>query len=51
MWSCSQRYIDLLYVATHNEVVHDYDAVSTLDPWMTTILLRIKKTIDSEELR
>jgi hypothetical protein len=32
-------------------VVSEYDSVSTLDPWMTTILLRIKKTLDSSELR
>lgn len=38
-------------VEQFTKVVHDYDAVSTLDPWMTTILLRIKKTIDSDELR
>jgi len=38
-------------VELFTKVVHDYDAVSTLDPWMTSILLRVKKTIDSSELR
>eukprot|EP00051_Salpingoeca_urceolata_P032398 m.15523 g.15523 ORF g.15523 m.15523 type:complete len:289 (+) comp5042_c0_seq1:319-1185(+) len=30
--------------------VQEYDAVSPLDPWYTTILLRIKKTIDNDDL-
>eukprot|EP00048_Salpingoeca_helianthica_P014447 m.221737 g.221737 ORF g.221737 m.221737 type:complete len:365 (-) comp15874_c0_seq1:325-1419(-) len=38
-------------VEEFTRVVGEYDAVSTLDPWMTTILLRIKKTLDSSELR
>ena len=32
------------------QVVAEYDAVQTLDAWMTTILLRIKKDIDSDEI-
>lgn len=33
--------------------VKEYDAISRLDQWLTTMLLRIKKTIqgDEEDLR
>ena len=31
-------------------VVADYDSVSPLDPWMTTILLRIKRQIAGDKI-
>ena len=30
------------------EAVRDYDSISRLDGWYTTMMLRIKKTIDGE---
>jgi hypothetical protein len=30
--------------------VAEYDAVQTLDSWMTSILLRIKKDVEGDEL-
>ncbi|OWF34555.1 Alpha-soluble NSF attachment protein [Mizuhopecten yessoensis] len=36
---------------TYTDAVKEYDSISRLDQWTTTILLRIKKTINSEDLR
>jgi alpha-soluble NSF attachment protein len=33
------------------KVVQEYDAISRLDNWMTTILLRIKKQMNAEDLK
>uniref|UniRef100_A0A452VH57 NSF attachment protein alpha n=1 Tax=Ursus maritimus TaxID=29073 RepID=A0A452VH57_URSMA len=40
-------------VDSYTEAVKEYDAISRLDQWLTTMLLRIKKTIqgDEEDLR
>ncbi|XP_029414104.1 alpha-soluble NSF attachment protein isoform X3 [Nannospalax galili] len=40
-------------VDSYTEVVKEYDSISRLDQWLTTMLLRIKKTIqgDEEDLR
>ncbi|XP_051953130.1 alpha-soluble NSF attachment protein-like [Xyrauchen texanus] len=36
-------------VDTYTEAVKEYDTISRLDQWLTTMLLRIKKTIQDEE--
>ncbi|XP_022379665.1 alpha-soluble NSF attachment protein isoform X3 [Enhydra lutris kenyoni] len=40
-------------IDSYTEAVKEYDAISRLDQWLTTMLLRIKKTIqgDEEDLR
>ncbi|KAK2500822.1 hypothetical protein MC885_013688 [Smutsia gigantea] len=40
-------------IGSYTEAVKDYDSISRLDQWLTTMLLRIKKTIqgDEEDLR
>lgn len=40
-------------VDSYTEAVKEYDSISRLDQWLTTMLLRIKKTIqgDEEDLR
>lgn len=40
-------------IGSYTEVVKEYDSISRLDQWLTTMLLRIKKTIqgDEEDLR
>ncbi|KAJ8775467.1 hypothetical protein J1605_016317 [Eschrichtius robustus] len=40
-------------VDSYTEAVKEYDAISRLDQWLTTMLLRVKKTIqgDEEDLR
>lgn len=32
-------------------VVKDYDKLTRLDSWKTAILLKIKRTVDSDDLR
>lgn len=34
-----------------SEAVAEYDAVSRLDPWFTSILLKIKKQISQDDIR
>ena len=41
-------YMMFMYVCM--QVVGDYDSISPLDPWMTTILLRIKRAISGENI-
>nr|XP_012418024.1 PREDICTED: alpha-soluble NSF attachment protein isoform X2 [Odobenus rosmarus divergens] len=36
-------------IDSYTEAVKEYDAISRLDQWLTTMLLRIKKTIQGEE--
>ncbi|MBN3286164.1 SNAA protein, partial [Polyodon spathula] len=36
-------------VDAYTESVKEYDTISRLDQWLTTMLLRIKKTIQGEE--
>lgn len=40
-------------VESYTEAVKEYDSISRLDQWLTTMLLRVKKTIqgDEEDLR
>lgn len=33
------------------DTVKDYDSISRLDQWTTTMLLRVKKNISGEDLR
>lgn len=33
------------------EAVAEYDTVSRLDPWFTSILLKIKKQISNDDIR
>ncbi|KAI8992136.1 soluble NSF attachment protein [Mycotypha africana] len=33
------------------QIVYDYDKLSRLDPWKTAVLLKIKKSMESDELR
>jgi alpha-soluble NSF attachment protein len=37
-------------VDAFTEAVKEYDSISRLDPWFTTLLLRIKKTLNADEL-
>jgi hypothetical protein len=32
------------------QVIQEYDAISPLDPWMTTVLLRIKRSLASDKI-
>jgi alpha-soluble NSF attachment protein len=32
-------------------VVGDYDKLTRLDPWKTAVLLKVKKSMESEDLR
>lgn len=34
-----------------SEAVAEYDTVSRLDPWFTSILLKIKKQISNDDIR
>ncbi|KAI7805586.1 putative alpha-soluble NSF attachment protein [Triplophysa rosa] len=36
-------------VDAFTDAVKDYDTISRLDQWLTTMLLRIKKTIQEDE--
>jgi alpha-soluble NSF attachment protein len=33
------------------QIVYDYDKLTRLDAWKTAVLLKIKKAMDSDELR
>ena len=35
-------------VDNYTEAVKNYDSISRLDQWLTTMLLRVKKTISGE---
>ena len=37
-------------VDAFTDTVKDYDSISRLDQWYTTMLLRIKKTISADDL-
>ncbi len=41
--ACEDQNVD-----DYTNAVRDYDAVSRLDQWYTTMLLRIKKSIEGE---
>ncbi|KAH1180774.1 hypothetical protein KIL84_001708 [Mauremys mutica] len=36
-------------IDSYTDSVKEYDSISRLDQWLTTMLLRIKKTIQGEE--
>lgn len=44
--SCEEQNTDM-----YTDAVKEYDSISRLDQWTTTMLLRIKKTINAEDLR
>lgn len=46
MTACEESNVD-----EFTDAVKDYDSISRLDQWMTTMLLRIKKDINCEDLR
>ena len=50
MWGIASTHSGLSWAPMLTQVVQEYDAVSPLDDWMTTILLRIKKSLNSDEL-
>ena len=41
--ACQEQNVDQF-----TEAVRDYDSISRLDQWYTTMLLRVKKTIEGE---
>ncbi|KAJ8656448.1 hypothetical protein O0I10_007771 [Lichtheimia ornata] len=43
--------IDSGDVEQFTQVVYDYDKLTRLDPWKTAVLLKIKKSIEQEDLR